>query len=309
MKTQIVNFHNDQLIAIEKDDMHYVAMKPIAESLGLQWQSQFNRIKRDSVLSEGVFIMDIPSNGGKQSTTMLPIEYLNGWLFGIDDKRIKCETKRNKIIQYKKECYRVLFEHFNTVDNRFVTPAMKAHMHVLVKQHAHKTGRTYQSIWSEANRYCGASKIDEILKENYPAFCQFFHAEPVEGEYIPKQTNLLIPYKDEIEKEIADFPNELTISHVYEGHTRTNRIFKALEKQGVNVDDAKKENRIIANQLHQLQHANDTLVEQMISFKKHCRQMITNFKYFDSQFQLFDHKTDISTKWCSRNLPDSWLVC
>jgi prophage antirepressor-like protein len=193
-------------------------------------------------------------------------------------------------------------------ENEKVTPAMKAHMHKLVKAHVNKTKRSHSSVWHEANRHAGASKMDDVLKENYPHFCQFFNAEPIEGEFIPKQTNLLIPLKEEIEKDISDYPGELNVSHVYNGRTRSNRIFRILEKQGINVDMAKKEYRCMADNLHQLQHANNVLVEQITSFKRHCRELISVFKHYDTRFQLFDHETNLSTKWCSKNLSDKWMV-
>ncbi len=33
--------------------------------------------------------MQVPTAGGHQETVCLPLEYLNGWLFGIDDRRVK----------------------------------------------------------------------------------------------------------------------------------------------------------------------------------------------------------------------------
>ncbi|MBF0336309.1 MAG: hypothetical protein HQL05_00615 [Nitrospirae bacterium] len=41
-----VNFHEDTLTAIEQDGNVYVAMKPIVESLGLNWEAQIIRVKR-----------------------------------------------------------------------------------------------------------------------------------------------------------------------------------------------------------------------------------------------------------------------
>jgi hypothetical protein len=41
----------------------------------------------------------------------LPLDYLNGWLFGINVNRVKAEI-RERLIPYQKECYRVLAEAF-----------------------------------------------------------------------------------------------------------------------------------------------------------------------------------------------------
>jgi hypothetical protein len=42
---------------------------------------------------------------------MLPLDYLNGWLFGIDVSRIKEELKP-RLMEYQSECFRVLADYF-----------------------------------------------------------------------------------------------------------------------------------------------------------------------------------------------------
>jgi len=108
-----VNFRNDTLFAVERDDGVYVAVKPICESLGLGWGSQAQRIKEDPILSKGVTTVVIPSPGGAQETTCLKLEYVNGWLFKIDVRRVKDDETRQKVLTYQEECYPVLFNHFH----------------------------------------------------------------------------------------------------------------------------------------------------------------------------------------------------
>jgi hypothetical protein len=43
--------------------------------------------------------------------TCLPLDYLSGWLFGINATRVKPEV-RDRLIRYQRECYRVLAEAF-----------------------------------------------------------------------------------------------------------------------------------------------------------------------------------------------------
>jgi len=107
-----IEFHGDPLWATRQDGEVFVAMRPVCEGIGLAWNSQFERIHRDSVLNEGVRMMRIPSRGGVQEALCLPLRLLNGWLFGIDERRLKKAAVRQKIIQYKRECYAVLFDHF-----------------------------------------------------------------------------------------------------------------------------------------------------------------------------------------------------
>lgn len=106
-----IEFHGDMLWAMQCDGPVWVAIKTIADALGLRWENQLRRIKRDTILSEGMAIMAIPSPGGVQETVCLPLELVPGWLFGIDDRRVKPEA-RDKVLAYKRECHAVLFAHF-----------------------------------------------------------------------------------------------------------------------------------------------------------------------------------------------------
>jgi hypothetical protein len=56
-------------------------------------------------------IVTITSTGQKVETLCLPLDYLSGWLFGINATRVK-EEVRDRLIRYQRECYKVLAEAF-----------------------------------------------------------------------------------------------------------------------------------------------------------------------------------------------------
>ncbi len=108
-----INFNNQELLAI-KDEMGnvLVAMKPICENLGLDWEGQRQRIQRDGVLNSVTCMIKAPAQDGKNYEVLaLPLDYLNGWLFGIDDTRLK-EPIKSIVLKYKKECYNALRDYF-----------------------------------------------------------------------------------------------------------------------------------------------------------------------------------------------------
>lgn len=110
---QTVNFHEQSLITLQKDGVAYVAMKPICENIGLDWEAQRQRISRDEVLNSVACMIQATANDKKNYQMLcLPIHYLNGWLFGVDVSRVK-EKNRDKLITYKKECYQVLFDYWH----------------------------------------------------------------------------------------------------------------------------------------------------------------------------------------------------
>ena len=62
---QTITFHGNHILSVEKGGIQYVAMKPLCESIGLTWGSQYNRVKRNPILNPTVFIMKIVAEDGK----------------------------------------------------------------------------------------------------------------------------------------------------------------------------------------------------------------------------------------------------
>ena len=108
-----MQFHGDVLWSVERDGQAFVALRPICAALGLDWSAQYRRVMRDAVLAPSVAMMATETADGERQAVFLPLEYLNGWLFGIDDRRIANPEAREKVLTYKRECYRVLFKHFH----------------------------------------------------------------------------------------------------------------------------------------------------------------------------------------------------
>lgn len=104
-----VDFHGHALTVITGPaGEHLVAMKPICEAIGLQWEAQLKRIKRHEVLNSTVSMMDMVAEDGKiRELVCLPLDYLNGWLFGVDASRVRPEI-RSTLIKYQRECFGVL---------------------------------------------------------------------------------------------------------------------------------------------------------------------------------------------------------
>ena len=111
-----VDFYGDEiptaLVVIDEDGRQviYVPVRPLIEYLGLSWPGQRERINRDAVLSQtvqGVRVTRTPEQGGAQVMLCLPMDYINGFLFGINANRVKPEL-RDRLITYQRECYQVL---------------------------------------------------------------------------------------------------------------------------------------------------------------------------------------------------------
>jgi hypothetical protein len=118
-----VEFYGDEiplvLVEITGNQMAYVPVRPICDHLGIDWPAQYRRINRDPVLADvcmsvAVTATDIDPESRRPRTSemiCLPLDFLNGWLFGINASRVKPEI-RDALLRYQRECYRVLADAF-----------------------------------------------------------------------------------------------------------------------------------------------------------------------------------------------------
>lgn len=109
-----IDFYGDELIVVSLEGRPYIPIAPLCDFLGVSWSGQSDRIRRDAVLSEAAVSLRVTrkeSKRGGREMLCLPLDYLNGWLFGISAGRVK-EELRERLIRYQKDCYRVLAQAF-----------------------------------------------------------------------------------------------------------------------------------------------------------------------------------------------------
>ncbi|MBY7733495.1 phage antirepressor N-terminal domain-containing protein [Francisella philomiragia] len=112
MKTKVIKFHNQDIVVASQNGVDYVSAKHICDNMGIAWQPQHRKLMKDEVLNSTIIIMMMVADDGKsREMLMIPVEYLNGWLFTISPNKVNPEIKE-KIIEYKKECYKVLNDYF-----------------------------------------------------------------------------------------------------------------------------------------------------------------------------------------------------
>lgn len=107
-----VPFSENEITVIEANDKRFVALKPLCETLGLSWPAQYELIHRDPVLRKEVLVLRGQTNGGMQEIAVLPLDFINGWLFKIPAGRYT-GARRETIIKYQNECYKTLNAYFH----------------------------------------------------------------------------------------------------------------------------------------------------------------------------------------------------
>jgi hypothetical protein len=129
MKTLAVIFNSDTIDIVKEKNLLTVASKDsgvvhnqelwisvtkVCKNLGMtkdQIRTQKDRIKADDSFFYKNF--SISTEGGNQDALCIPLNKLNGWLFSISHNKVRADI-REKLIEYKNECFDVLNAHFMT---------------------------------------------------------------------------------------------------------------------------------------------------------------------------------------------------
>ena len=185
ISTQTISFNHQSLVTFEQNGIHYTAMKPICENIGLAWEPQLARIKRDDVLSSTMIVMImVAEDGKKREMICLPIEYINGWLFGIDINRCKPEI-RDTLIKYKKECYQALHDYwFNGKAERKTTADDRTGLRNAVNMLVSKKGLIYSDAYNLVHQYMNVETIEDIPADKLQSAVEYVHRIVLEGELI-----------------------------------------------------------------------------------------------------------------------------
>jgi len=122
-----INFHGDeiQVVLVEADGepRAFVPVRQFCVHLGLDWASQYQRMKRDRVLAAEMAAVVVITTAGpgqrsgqqRHPVVCLPLDLLPGWLFTISSTRVHPDLQE-KIHQYRQKCYRALWEAFQRGD-------------------------------------------------------------------------------------------------------------------------------------------------------------------------------------------------
>lgn len=144
-----VEFCGHTLEGVVVDSKAYVAMKPIAEGMGLQWEKQLQRIKEHPVLGSQLSpIRGVVAEDGKRREMMcLPEEALPFWMALVNANKVRKDI-RDKVIAYQREAYRVLHE-------AFAKGVAETNMRVMAIDSKRAAGRLMTDIKADVLRLIG----------------------------------------------------------------------------------------------------------------------------------------------------------
>lgn len=197
-----IDFHGTAIQTFNVEGVVRVAMKPICEGIGLQWEAQLKRIKRHPVLNACMSMMDTQVSGDQQRRRFitLPLSKLNGWLFGVDASRVKPEV-RERLIEYQAECFDVLADYWHkgeasnprvtTTDER--RPLNRAVRTLANLRSAQGESADYGGMWKLVNGYLGVATIEDATQDQVERAMAFVQEgieresrRIIEGEWLSK---------------------------------------------------------------------------------------------------------------------------
>jgi len=107
-----IMFYGHELVAVRLADGRIAAvLRWLFESLNLERRGQMQRIERKTALRKGLIDVEVDTPGGPQTMSALTLQVLPGYLFTIDESRVK-EEARADVILFQEECVAALAEHF-----------------------------------------------------------------------------------------------------------------------------------------------------------------------------------------------------
>lgn len=188
-----VPFHGDNLYLVSHGGEAQVPMRPVVEGMGLDWASQFTKIKQRFKTSVVMITMQLPGDVQRREVVCLNLRKLAGWLHTINVGKVRPEL-REKVARYQEECDDVLYQYWmngsvrprsskTTVDER--TPLRDA-VNMLVG----KKGLRYDDAYNMVHQRFAIDSIDELELSQIPLAVEYIHRVVLEGEFIGKQQEL-----------------------------------------------------------------------------------------------------------------------
>ena len=106
-------FNEQNIVYTRIKGVYWIGLKSICEALKVNYNRQFQNLQTDPILAP-VFAkqqMQVPGDNQKREYVCLPEEYIYGWIFSL-------RSDSPELLEYKRECYHLLYQHFHGVITR-----------------------------------------------------------------------------------------------------------------------------------------------------------------------------------------------
>ena len=106
---KFLEFNGKVIYFLSKDGEYWIAIKPICEALGVDFERQRRRLNNDEILGQLPSIQTVVAADNKlRKMLCIPEKFVYGWIFSI-------QSSSTQLKEYKLECYNVLFDYFHGI--------------------------------------------------------------------------------------------------------------------------------------------------------------------------------------------------
>lgn len=203
-----VPFHNAELYLIEFDGQPYVPMRSIVQGMGLDWKSQFVKLKQRFATCVVEITMQMFGDDQARSHTCLLLRKLPAWLYSIHANKVKPEL-RDTVIKYQEECDDVLWDYWTK--GQAVNPRTTKQERVPLKDAvnllvAKSKFLNYPDAYGLVHQRFNVEHIEDIPYEALPVAVEYVHH--LIGEYVQK-VERIDPEQRALELLAADTTNKV----------------------------------------------------------------------------------------------------
>ncbi|MDP3641778.1 MAG: phage antirepressor N-terminal domain-containing protein [Bacteroidota bacterium] len=104
---KFLKFNGKRIVMLGKNGTWWIAIKPICEALGVNYNRQFQNLKNNRILNQLFAEQQMVAADDKlRKMVCLPEFAIYGWIFQI-------ESNAPGLEDFQWECYHVLYEHFH----------------------------------------------------------------------------------------------------------------------------------------------------------------------------------------------------
>lgn len=195
-----VPFHGAELYVVNHNGEPYTPMKPIVEGMGMDWASQFTKMKQRFKTSIVKITMQLPGDEQRREIICLALRKLAGWLQTISPNKVRPEI-RDKVIQYQEECDDVLYDYWTkghvvnprkakkALPGKITTEQQEAIKQLVMSRGQslpkEKQAKAMITMWSSLKSHFGCS-YKEISEEQFAEALSLVARVPLEGEFMGK---------------------------------------------------------------------------------------------------------------------------
>lgn len=185
-----VPFHGVDLYVVNHNGEPYTPMRPIIDGMGMDWASQFTKLKQ-RFKSTVVEITMVAADGKSRSMICLALRKLAAWLNSISPNKVRPEI-RERVIRYQEECDDVLYEYWTKgqVVNPRKMKRSTAKQLTPLRQTAERLiatglGRIYPDIWKLVHQRFDVEHIHQLEPTQIGEAIDYLNA--LEGELLPRE--------------------------------------------------------------------------------------------------------------------------